>query len=87
MAAARPSLTQRRVLERLASGAVVRMPPWARRSQLVAAGEQGEHLADATLRVLLRHGWVKRETGPASQVPTYHLSRVGRQALAAEDTP
>jgi hypothetical protein len=74
---------QRQTLDRLAAGAVIRLPPWSKRVQLVETGAPGKHIADATFRVLLRYGWIERESGPASQVPTFRLSEAGRSVLAA----
>lgn len=83
----RPTASQRRLLERLAAGADMRLPPWGKRVQLVATGEPGQHVADATFRVLLRYGWIERASGPTSQVPTYRLSAAGRSTLAATPVP
>src|SRR5688572_17296373 len=77
----RPTLAQRRLLERLAARSTVRLPPWTKRIQLVAVGEQTEYLSTPTFRALLRHGWIVRASGPGDQVPSYRLSEAGRQAL------
>ena len=78
-----PRLTgpQRRILERLDAGAVIRLPPWSKRIQLVAVGAETSYLSTPTFRVLLRHGWIVRASGPADQVPSFRLSEAGRRLL------
>jgi hypothetical protein len=78
---ARPTAAQRRLLERLDAGSVIRLPPWSKRIQLVTVGAETGHLSTPTFRVLLRHGWIARASGPDSQVPSFGLSEAGRQAL------
>ncbi len=77
----RPTLAQRRLLERLAAGSTIRLPPWTKRIQLVTVGEQTEYLSTPTFRVLLRHGWIVRDSGPGDQVPSYRLSEAGQRLL------
>ena len=77
----RPTGPQRRLLERLDAGSVIRLPPWSNRIQLVAVGDQTEYLSTPTFRVLLRHAWIVRASGPADQVPSYRLSEAGRRLL------
>lgn len=77
----RPTPTQRRLLERLAEGAVIRMPPWGKHVLLIPAGTGATpSVPTATFRVLLRYGWIERDS-PDSYVPTYRLSDAGRAAL------
>ena len=78
----RPTPAQRRLLERLGQGAVLRMPPWSRHVRLIPAGAgETPSVPTATFRVLLRHGWIERESGPDSQVPSFRLSAAGQAAL------
>jgi hypothetical protein len=77
----RPTGPQRRILERLDAGSVVRLPPWSKRIQLIAVGEQTQYLSTPTFRALLRHGWIVRASGPADQVSSYRLSEAGKLIL------
>lgn len=78
-----PTGSQRRLLERLDAGSVIRLPPWSKRIQLVTVGEETGTVPAPTFRVLLRHGWVVRASGPADQVPSYRLSEAGKRLLEA----
>ena len=77
----RPTLAQRLLLERLAAGSTIRLPPWTKRIQLVAVGEQMAYVSTPTFRALLRHGWIVRVSGPGDQVPSFGLSEDGKLAL------
>lgn len=77
----RPTDAQRRLLERLDAGSVIRLPPWSKRIQLVTVGENASYLSTPTFRVLLRHGWIVRTSGPADQVPSFRLSEAGKRVL------
>ena len=77
----RPTAAQLRLLERLAAGSVIRMPPWSKRIQPVTVGEAMDTVPTATFRALLRHGWIARSSSPADQVPSYRLSESGLRLL------
>ena len=79
--APQPTGPQRRLLERLAAGSVIRLPPWSRRIQLITVGQPMDTVPTATFRALLRHGWIVRTSAPADQVPSFALSDAGRQHL------
>jgi len=79
-----PSAAQRRILECLASGASLVMPPWSAHIQLVAPGEVGMRIPVPTFRVLLRHAWIVRVPAADQQSPRYGLSDAGRAALKQE---
>jgi hypothetical protein len=76
-----PTASQRRLLERLAAGDVIRLPPWSRRIQVIAVNRQTGSVPSPTFRALLRHGWIERTSGPADQEPTFRLSDLGRRLL------
>ena len=76
----RPTAAQRELLERLAEGAVIRMPPWSKKVRLIPARSgPTPSVPSATFRVLLRHGWIERESAD-SYVPSFRLSDAGRAA-------
>lgn len=77
----RPTLAQRRVLECLAAGGVIYLPPWSKRIQLVAVGERTAYLPTPTFRALLRHGWIVRASGQGDQMPSFRLSEAGQGLL------
>jgi hypothetical protein len=77
----RPTAAQLRLLERLASGSVIRMPTWSKSIQLVTVGTAFITVPTATFRVLLGRGWIARASGPADQVPSYGLSEAGQRLL------
>ncbi len=78
-----PTASQRRLLERLDAGSVIRLPPWSKRIQLVTVGERTGTVPTPTFRVLLRHSWLVRASGPGDQVPSYRLTGAGKQLLEA----
>src|SRR5215208_8092465 len=82
---ARPTVSQRRLLAGLAAGDLIRLPPWSRRIQRIAAGGETGSVPSPTFRVLLRYGWIERTSGPGDQVPTYRISDAGRRLLEATE--
>ena len=78
----RPTRTQRHLLEQLAEGGMLSMPPWAKRILLIPRGSGlTPTVPSATFRVLLRHGWIEREGGADSWPPRFRISAAGRAEL------
>src|SRR5687768_9133631 len=79
----RPTASQRRLLLCLAAGDLIRLPAWSSRIQLIATSGQTGSVPTPTYRVLLRHGWIERTSGPDAQVPTFRLSSAGQRLLTS----
>lgn len=82
----RPTEAQRAILEQLAGGAVLSIPPWSKRIMLIPSGPGGvtRTVSDATFRVFCRYAWIVRTSGSGDQVPSYGLSEAGRAALGVD---
>ena len=82
---ARLTASQRRLLERLVAGDLIRLPPWSRRIHLITTGGETGSVPTPTFRALLRHGWIERAAGSSNQVPTFRISEAARRLLEASE--